>query len=374
MEGEFALPETLREVLYQKVKELVELKPKLEEIINNYKGDYNSPEYIQMLRKYTEVSEIYNIYSELIKESKEIEAIRIAIKEASPEEKIVLQEIENNIKNKNLQLEKDLLIKIVPQDEEDLRPAIVEIRAGTGGDESALIVGDLFRAYSKFCDKKKWDYEVIDYLKGNVGGYKYIFFKINAEGSYGELKFESGVHRVQRIPKTESHGRIHTSAVSVVVLPIPDEVKIQIREEDIKREAFGASGPGGQHVNKTASAVRLTHIPTGIVVTCQDERSQHQNYKKALEILKAKLYQIEMDKKLQAIASKRKTYIQTGDRSVKVRTYNFPQNRVTDHRINLVLYNLDEILEGNFTPIINAFKTAEAIEKLKEISNVPQLQ
>lgn len=245
--------------------------------------------------------------------------------------------------------------------------AILEIRAGTGGEEAALFAGDLLRMYMKYAEKKGWKFQIVDATKSDLGGFHKVVAYIEGEDAYQRLKYESGVHRVQRVPITESGGRIHTSAASVVVLPEAEEKEVEIKQEDLKIETFRASGPGGQHVNMTESAVRITHIPTGIVVVCQSERSQHKNREKALKILKARLKDYYERQKRQEIEKVRKKFIGRGDRSEKIRTYNFPQNRVTDHRINLTLYNLEEVMEGELDDLIDALAESEEKEKLENI-------
>ncbi|NSW93372.1 MAG: peptide chain release factor 1 [Bacteroidales bacterium] len=263
-------------------------------------------------------------------------------------------------------MEEEIKLLLIPADPEDDKNAIMEIRAGTGGDEASIFAGDLFRMYTKFFEQKGWKAEINRYTEGTAGGYKEIVLTVTGEGVYGILKYESGVHRVQRVPQTETQGRIHTSAATVVVLPEADEVDIEIRNEDIRKDTYCSSGPGGQSVNTTYSAVRLTHIPTGIVVTCQDEKSQIKNYEKALKELRTRLYNLEYQKYLDEVGRKRKTMVSTGDRSAKIRTYNYPQGRMTDHRINLTLYNLDSILDGNIQEVIDKLQMAENAERLKE--------
>jgi len=262
--------------------------------------------------------------------------------------------------------EEQIRLMLIPKDPEDARHAIVEIRGGTGGDEAALFAGDLYRMYMRYCEKRGWRTELVDFTEGTSGGYKEIVFNVLAEDAYGTLKYESGVHRVQRVPDTETQGRVHTSAASVVVLPEADEFDIEIHANDIRKDLFCASGPGGQSVNTTYSAVRLTHIPTGIVAQCQDEKSQLKNYDKALQVLRSRIYEMELQKRNEETAKKRKTMVSTGDRSAKVRTYNYPQGRVTEHRIGLTIYNLPNVMNGDIQEILEALQFAENAEKLKE--------
>ena len=262
-------------------------------------------------------------------------------------------------------LEEEIKLLLLPSDPQDDKNAVMEIRAGTGGDEASIFAGDLFRMYSKFCETKGWKIEVTNLSEGTVGGFKEIVFSVTGQKVYGTLKYESGVHRVQRVPQTETQGRVHTSAATVAVLPEAGEFDIELNLNDIRKDTFCSSGPGGQSVNTTYSAIRLTHIPSGIVVQCQDEKSQIKNYEKALNELRTRLYNIEYQKYLDEIASKRRTMVSTGDRSAKIRTYNYPQSRVTDHRINLTLYNLPFIMDGNIQEIIDALQVEENAEKLK---------
>ncbi|MFH0842488.1 MAG: peptide chain release factor 1 [Bacteroidota bacterium] len=266
-------------------------------------------------------------------------------------------------------MEEEIKMLLIPVDPEDEKNAVVEIRAGTGGDEASIFAGDLFRMYSKYYESKRWKVEVNRYSEGTAGGYKEIVMSVSGDGVYGIMKYESGVHRVQRVPQTETQGRIHTSAASVVVLPEADEFDIVIKNEDIRKDTYCSSGPGGQSVNTTYSAIRLTHVPTGIVVTCQDEKSQLKNYDKALKELRTRLYNLEYQKYLDEVSHRRKTMVSTGDRSAKIRTYNYPQGRMTDHRIGLTLYNLPSILDGNIQDVIDALQMAENAERLKD-SNI----
>jgi peptide chain release factor 1 len=254
---------------------------------------------------------------------------------------------------------------LIPKDPQDDKNAILEIRAGTGGDEASLFAGDLLNMYLRYAAKKNWKTSVVSESEGTVGGYKEVVVEVQGDDVYGILKFESGVHRVQRVPETESQGRVHTSAASVAILPEADEVDVDIKDADIKKDVFRASGAGGQHVNKTESAVRLTHIPTGTIAECQDGRSQHKNYESAMKVLRTRIYEKALAEHTEAIAKQRKTLVSTGDRSAKIRTYNYPQGRVTDHRINLTLYNLSDIMNGDLQDIIDKLNFEENAEKLK---------
>lgn len=263
------------------------------------------------------------------------------------------------------QLEEEIKMLLVPRDAEDEKNAILEIRAGTGGDEAGIFAGDLYKMYSRYFDKQGWKSEVITMNESEKGGYKEIVVEVQGQDVYGRLKYESGVHRVQRVPETESQGRVHTSAATVAVLPEAEEVDVVINMNDVKVDTFRASGAGGQHVNKTESAIRMTHIPTGIVVECQDERSQMKNKDKALKVLRTRIYEKAYNAHVEKISKQRKTLVSTGDRSAKIRTYNFPQGRVTDHRINFTMYNLPEVMNGYIDELVDALQLAENAEKMK---------
>ncbi|MBI2258459.1 MAG: peptide chain release factor 1 [Flavobacteriia bacterium] len=275
--------------------------------------------------------------------------------------KLELDELENL----KPALEEEIKYLLIPKDPEDDKNAIMELRAGTGGDEACIFVEDCFRMYTLFFKEKGWNYEVLNSQEGGTKGIKEIALEITGEGIYGMLKFESGVHRVQRVPETESQGRVHTSAITVAVLPEAEEVDFELNMSDVRRDTFRASGAGGQHINKTESAIRLTHIPSGLVVECQDGRSQHKNLEKAISVLRSRLYQIELDRVHDERAAHRKTLVSTGDRSAKIRTYNYPQGRITDHRINKTIYNLSSFMNGDIQDMIDALKMAENAEKMK---------
>ncbi len=263
-------------------------------------------------------------------------------------------------------LEEEIKLLLIPADPQDSKNAILEVRAGAGGDEASIFAGDLFRMYSKYAERRGWKIEINSQSEGTSGGFKEVICKVSGNGVYGVLKYESGVHRVQRVPQTETQGRVHTSAASVAVLPEADEFDIDLNISDIRKDTFCSSGPGGQSVNTTYSAIRLTHAPTGIVVQCQDEKSQIKNYEKALAELRTRIYNLEYDKYLSEISAKRKTMVSTGDRSAKIRTYNYPQSRVTDHRINYTMYNLPVFMDGALQDVLDNLQIAENAERLKE--------
>jgi len=271
----------------------------------------------------------------------------------------------DELKNKKDELEESLKILLIPKDPQDSRNAMVEIRAGTGGDEAGLFAGDLFRMYQRYAEKNKWKLEVLSSNPQGIGGFREIIFSLSGNDVYGNMKYEAGVHRVQRVPTTETSGRIHTSAASVAVLPEAEEIDVQIDPNELRIDVYRSSGPGGQSVNTTDSAVRITHVPTGLVVTCQDEKSQHKNRAKALKVLRARLYEKALEEEQAKLTRKRRSMISTGDRSAKIRTYSFPQSRVTDHRISLTLYRLEEILQGEIDEFIKELKMADRAEKLK---------
>ena len=294
------------------------------------------------------------------------EAKSILDSEQDPEMREMAREELDSCTNRIPELEEEIKVLLIPADPQDDKNAIVEIRGGTGGDEAAIFAGDLYRMYVKYCESKGWRIELTSSTEGSLGGYKEIIFTVSGESTYGTMKYESGVHRVQRIPQTETQGRVHTSAATVAVLPEADEFDIDLKESDIRTDIFCASGNGGQSVNTTYSAIRLVHIPTGITVQCQDEKSQLKNKAKAMTQLRSRIYNMEYQKYLDEIASKRKTMVSSGDRSAKIRTYNYPQGRITDHRINYTIYNLSSFMDGEIQSVIDQLVVTENAERLKE--------
>ena len=323
--------------------------------------------YVKLNREYKQLEPVVdamNAYRDLlsnIDSAKEMLAVEKdeELKEMAREELDLYQE-------QLTPLEESIKLLLLPRDPEDEKSAIVEIRAGTGGDEASIFAGDLYRMYTKYFETKGWKASTTSFTEGTVGGYKEIIMKVDGVGVYGIMKYESGVHRVQRVPQTETQGRVHTSAATVAVLPEAEDFDIEVKQSDIRKDTYCSSGPGGQSVNTTYSAIRLTHIPTGIVVTCQDEKSQLKNLDKAMKELRSRLYNLEYQKRMDEISSQRKTMVSSGDRSAKIRTYNYPQGRVTDHRINLTLYNLQSIINGDLQEVIEKLQVAENAERLKE--------
>jgi peptide chain release factor 1 len=323
--------------------------------------------YVKLNKEYKDLEEIVKEYDEYKELTSNLETNREILKsDEDPEFKEMAKEELSGMEEQKEEMEDKLKYMLIPKDPEDDKNAIMELRAGTGGDEACIFVEDMFRLYTMFFKEKGWSYEVINSTEGTVAGLKEISLNVSGEGAYGTLKFESGVHRVQRVPDTESQGRVHTSAITVAVLPEAEEVDVELNMSDVKKDTYRSSGAGGQHVNKTESAVRLTHIPTGMVVECQDGRSQHKNYEKAVQVMRSRLYQNELEKKQEERAAHRKSLVSTGDRSAKVRTYNYPQGRITDHRINKTIYNLSSFMNGDITEMLEALKMAENAEKLKE--------
>ena len=355
--------------LLEKVLSLQDKYQSLQDQLSDPEVMSDMKRYVQLNKDYKELQPIINAGHEYKKMVEDLAAAKDIVLNEKDEElkemaKAEIAEIEPQIP----EMEQKIKLLLIPADPDDGKNAMVEIRGGTGGDEAAIFAGDLFRMYTKFAESRGWKVEVSDQAPGTAGGYKMIVFKLSSanEGVYGIMKYESGVHRVQRVPQTETQGRIQTSAASVAVFPEAGEFDIELNMSDIRKDTFCASGPGGQGVNTTYSAVRLTHIPSGIVVQCQEERSQLKNYDRALEELRTRLYNMEHQKYLDEIASKRKTMVSTGDRSAKIRTYNYPQGRVTDHRINWSMYNLPVFMDGDIYECIDQLQVAENAERLKE--------
>lgn len=331
----------------------------------------DSKRYVKLNREYKNLKPLVDAREEYLELTSRIEEAKTVLKEEKDPDfrdmaKLELDELEPAF----LELEESIKILLIPKDPEDDKNALVEIRQGAGGDEGAIFAGDLFRMYQRYCEGKGWKIEVISMNEGTAGGFKEVSFEVTGESVYGILKYESGVHRVQRVPATESQGRVHTSAASVVVLPEAEDVDVDLDMKDVKKDTYRAQGAGGQHVNKTESAVRLTHLPTGIVVECQDGRSQHKNYEQALKVLRSRMFDMEFKKNQEEQAAKRKTMVSTGDRSAKIRTYNYPQGRVTDHRIGLTTYNLNEVVGGEIQRFIDELHMAENAEKMKEGTDI----
>ncbi|AEA44087.1 peptide chain release factor 1 [Fluviicola taffensis] len=322
--------------------------------------------YVKLNKEYRDLEEVdaaYKSYKNVLdnlKSSKEMLEV-----ETDPEMREMAKMEINELEQQRPIIEEEIKVLLIPKDPEDDKNAIIELRAGTGGDEACIFVEDIYRMYTMYFKEMGWAYEIVNSSEGSAKGYKEVSMSISGAGIYGMLKFESGVHRVQRVPETESQGRVHTSAITVAVLPEAEEVDFELDMNDVRKDTFRASGAGGQHINKTESAIRLTHIPTGTVVECQDGRSQHKNLAQAISVLRSRLYQAELDRVHQERAAHRKTLVSTGDRSAKIRTYNYPQGRITDHRINKTIYNLSAFMNGDVQEMIDALKMAENAEKMK---------
>lgn len=322
--------------------------------------------YVKLTKEYKDLEVIVQTYDEYKNTVENITSSKEMLANETDAEFKEMAKMEiDELSKKQVELEDKIKVLLIPKDEEDAKNAVMEIRAGTGGDEASIFVGDLFRMYSKYCDKKGWKIEIVDTSYGTSGGYKEIVFNISGADVYGILKYESGVHRVQRVPQTETQGRVHTSAVAIIVLPEAEEFDIDVKDSDLKVDSFCSSGPGGQSVNTTYSAIRITHLPTGVVAQCQDQKSKLKNYDKALSVLRSRIYEIELQKKLEADAEQRKNLVSSSDRSAKIRTYNYSQGRVTDHRINLTLYNLSGIIDGDVDEVIQPLRAHDNAEKLK---------
>ena len=323
--------------------------------------------YIQLNKEYKDLSDLVskmNHYKNLLSN---IEEAELMLKQETDEEMLEMARFELDHSKEELpEIEEEIKMMLIPKNPEDAKNVVIEIRAGTGGDEASIFAGDLYRMYSKFCQSKGWSSSLVDSNEGPAGGFKEIIFEVNGEDVYGTLKYESGVHRVQRVPQTETQGRVHTSAATVMILPEAEEFDIEIDMNEVRIDYYCSSGPGGQSVNTTYSAVRLTHEPTGIVAQCQDQKSQHKNKDKALKVLRSRLYELELQKKLASDAAKRNALVSSGDRSAKIRTYNYPQGRVTDHRIGLTLYDLPNIMNGDIQKLIDELLLYQNTQKMKE--------
>ena len=341
------------------------------QMISNPQIIADQKKYIELNKELKELSILVNkgkLYKEAIDQKNEAEDY---IKSSDDKDMIEMAKEQLEISKQSIEkLEDEIKILLIPKDPDDAKNVVVEIRAGTGGDEASIFAGDLYRMYTKFAQEKKWNLSIVDTSEGTAGGFKEVIFEIAGEDVYGELKYESGVHRVQRVPQTETQGRVHTSAATVMVLPEAEEFDVEINMNEVRVDYFCSSGPGGQSVNTTYSAVRLTHEPTGVVAQCQDQKSQHKNKEKAMKVLRSRLYEIELNKRMESDSKKRNELVKSGDRSAKIRTYNYPQGRVTDHRIGLTLYDLPKILDGDVSKLIDEIKLYINTERLKEAGEV----
>ena len=348
------------EIVYQRYVEVADLiiQP---DIIADQKR------YIQLNKEYKDLSKITQKTDGYKSVLANIEEAETMIKEESDPEMIEMAKLQlEEAKEQLPQLEEEIRFLLIPKDPEDGKNVVVEIRAGTGGDEASIFAGDLYRMYTKYCQDQGWKVSFVDSNDGTAGGFKEVIFEVSGDEVYGTMKYESGVHRVQRVPQTETQGRVHTSAATVMILPEAEEFDVEVNMSEVRVDYFCSSGPGGQSVNTTYSAVRLTHEPTGIVAQCQDQKSQHKNKEKALKVLRSRLYELELNKKLEQDAEKRNSLVSSGDRSAKIRTYNYPQGRVTDHRIGLTLYDLQNIINGDIHKLVDELKLYQNTQKLKE--------
>ncbi len=354
-------------MMFERLSEFVNRHEELSLLINDPDIIADQGKWRALMKEYSDITPIAEKYTEYKNIKKNIEeAIEMLEEKPDEELKSLLKDELSENRERLAEIEEELKLLLIPKDPNDDKNVIMEIRGGAGGDEAALFAGSLFRMYNKYAERNGWKVELMSASESDLGGFKEVCFMITGRGAYSRLKYESGVHRVQRVPETESGGRIHTSTVTVAVLPEADEVDVQIDMNDVRIDVFRASGNGGQCVNTTDSAVRVTHIPTGIVVSCQDEKSQLKNKNKALKVLYARLYDMELKKHNEEIAGERKAQVGTGNRNERIRTYNFPQGRVTDHRVNLTLYKIDNIMEGELDEIIDALTAAERAERLSE--------
>jgi len=327
--------------------------------------------YVELNKEYKDLKALMDEREKYIRLTENIAEAQEVIADGSDAEMTEMAKMQmDEAKSELPGLEEKIRMMLVPKDPEDAKNVVMEIRAGTGGDEASIFAGDLYKMYNKYAESRGWKANIVDYNEGTSGGFKEMIFEISGEDVYGTLKFEAGVHRVQRVPQTETQGRVHTSAATVMVLPEAEEFDVEINPKDVRVDYFCSSGPGGQSVNTTYSAVRLTHVPTGLVAQCQDQKSQHKNKEKAFRVLRSRLYEMELAKKMEADSAKRNSMVASGDRSAKIRTYNYSQGRVTDHRINLTLYDLSNIINGDIQKIIDELQLVDNTEKLKENSDV----
>ena len=358
-------------MLIEKIDIVKKRYDEIYQMISNPEIIADQKKYIELNKELKDLSILVNkgkLYKEAIDQKNEAEDY---IKSSDDKDMIEMAKEQLEISKQSIEkLEDEIKILLIPKDPDDAKNVVVEIRAGTGGDEASIFAGDLYRMYTKFAQEKKWNMSIVDTSEGTAGGFKEVIFEIAGEDVYGELKYESGVHRVQRVPQTETQGRVHTSAATVMVLPEAEEFDVEINMNEVRVDYFCSSGPGGQSVNTTYSAVRLTHEPTGVVAQCQDQKSQHKNKEKAMKVLRSRLYEIELNKRMESDSKKRNELVKSGDRSAKIRTYNYPQGRVTDHRIGLTLYDLPKILDGDVSKLIDEIKLYINTERLKEAGEV----
>ena len=356
--------------MLDKLKAINDRFEEVERLISSPDAMNDMKLYVKLNKEYKELGPIVTAYLEYKDIVSNITSSKAILKEDDLEMKEMAKMELDELLPRKEEMDEEIKILLIPTDPEDSKNAVMEIRAGAGGDEASIFAGDLYRMYSAFASDKGWQLELVDIAEGTSGGYKEIIVNVIGEDVYGQLKFESGVHRVQRVPQTETQGRVHTSAASVIVLPEAEEFDIDLKTSDIRKDTYCSSGPGGQSVNTTYSAVRLTHIPTGVVAQCQDQKSQLKNYDKALKVLRSRIYEIELQKKLEEDAKHRKSMVSSGDRSAKIRTYNYPQGRVTEHRIGLTKYNLQATMGGDIQDFIDELQIAENAEKLKEGTSI----
>ncbi|WP_394131438.1 peptide chain release factor 1 [Shewanella maritima] len=360
----------MKQSVIRKLEGLLERNEEVLALLSDASVIADQDRFRTLSKEYAQLEDVVKSFKAFQQAQEDLESAEMMLEEDDAEMREMAQEEIKEAKQSLAELEDQLQILLLPKDPNDDRNAFIEIRAGAGGDEAAIFAGDLFRMYSRYCEANKWQMEIMNANEGEHGGYKELIVQVTGDGVYGKLKFESGGHRVQRVPETESQGRVHTSAVTVVVLPeVPEAEQISINPADLKVDTFRASGAGGQHVNKTDSAIRITHVPSGIVVECQDQRSQHKNRAQAMSVLSARLQAVEDEKRRSEEESTRRNLVASGDRSERIRTYNFPQGRMSEHRINLTLYRLGEIMEGDLNAIIEPLMQEEQADKLADLAN-----